>query len=100
LDGRDAYVLQGTGAARQIATFYFDKQSGLLTRVIEYANSAAGRVPTQIDYSDYRSVTGVMLPFKWTYAWLRGREEYALTEVQPNVPIDAAKFAKPSQRPR
>ena len=95
LDGRDVYVLQATGAARQIATLYFDKQSGLLTRVIEYANSAAGRVPTQIDYSDYRPVAGVMLPFKWTYGWLRGREEYTLTEVQPNVPVDAAKFAKP-----
>ena len=83
LDGRDVNVVQGTGAAGLLATFYFDKQSGLLNRVIRYANSAVGRVPTQIDYSDYRNVAGVMMPFKWTYSWVSGREEYALTDVQP-----------------
>jgi outer membrane lipoprotein-sorting protein len=98
IDGRDVYVVQGTGAAGMLATFYFDKQTGLLNRMVRYANSAVGRVPTQIDFSDYRSVAGVMMPFKWTYGWVSGREEYALTEVQPNVPVDAAKFAKPVQR--
>jgi hypothetical protein len=98
LDGRDVYAVQGTGAAGLVATFYFDKQSGLLTRVIRYANSAVGRVPTQIDYSDYRPVAGVMMPFKWTYSWVSGREDYTLTQVQPNVSVDAAKFAKPVQR--
>jgi hypothetical protein len=81
-----------------VATFYFDKQSGLLTRVIHYAPSAVGRVPVQFDYSDYRPVAGVMLPFKWTYGWLSGREEYTLTDVQPNVAIDPAKFGKPVPR--
>ena len=100
LDDREVNVVQATGAARQVATFYFDKQSGLLTRVIHYAASAVGRVPVQIDYSDYRPVAGVMLPFKWTYGWLSGREEYTLTEVQPNVSIDAAKFGKPLARAR
>jgi hypothetical protein len=98
IDGRDVYVVQGTGIQNFIATFYFDKQTGLLTRMIHYANSAVGRVPTQIDYSDYRPVAGVMMPFKWTYGWVSGREEYALTDVQPNVAVDAAKFAKPVPR--
>jgi hypothetical protein len=100
LDGREVNVLQGTTAARLIATFYFDKQTGLLNRVVHYALSAVGRVPVQIDYSDYRPVAGVMMPFKYTYGWLSGREEYTLTEVQPNVPIDAAKFSRPVVRPK
>jgi len=99
LDGKDVYVVQGTGAGL-VATFYFDKQTGLLTRFVRYAGSAMGRVPTQIDYSDYRRVAGVMMPFKYTFGWVSGREEYAITEVQPNVPVDAAKFAKPVQRAR
>ncbi len=66
LDGHDVYVVQGR-ATGILATFYFDKQTGLLTRMIRYANSAVGRVPTQIDYSDYRAVAGVMMPFKWTF---------------------------------
>lgn len=98
LNGRDVNVIQGTGASGLVATFYFDKQTGLLTRMVRYAGSAVGRVPTQIDYSDYRAVAGVMMPFKWTYAWVSGQEEYTISDVQPNVAVDAGKFAKPVQR--
>jgi photosynthetic reaction center cytochrome c subunit len=98
LEGKDVYVLQGTGANGLLATFYFDKQSGLLTRMIRYAASAVGRVPTQIDYSDYRAVNGVKMPYKWVYGWVSGQEEYALTDIQPNVAVDAARFAKPVPR--
>jgi hypothetical protein len=98
VNGRPVYVVQGTGASGLVATFYFDKQTGLLTRMVRYAASAVGRVPTQIDYSDYRPVNGVMMSYKWTYGWISGREEYTITQVQPNVPVDAAKFAKPVQR--
>jgi hypothetical protein len=98
VDGHDVNVVQGTGPSGLVATFYFDKQSGLLTRVIRYATSAMGRVPTQWDYSDYRPVAGVMIPFKFTYGWISGREEYTLTDVQPNATIDATKFGKPVQR--
>ena len=98
IDGHDVYVVQGTRAPGFVATFYFDKQSGLLTRMVRYANSAVGRVPTQIDFSDYRPVAGVMIPFKRIFGWVSGREEFTLTEVQPNVAIDAAKFAKPVAR--
>jgi hypothetical protein len=57
-------------------------------------------VPTQWDYSDYRSVGGVMMPFKFTYSWISGREDYTLKEIQPNVPIDPTKFEMPVQRAR
>jgi len=97
LDGHDVYVVQGT-VPGLVATFYFDTKTGLLTRMVRYANSAVGRVPTQLDYSDYRPVAGVMMPFKYTYGWVSGQEEYTITDVQPNAPVDAAKFARPVQR--
>jgi photosynthetic reaction center cytochrome c subunit len=98
IDGRDVYVLQGTRPPGFAATFYFDQKTGLLRRMVRYATSVVGRVPTQYDYSDYRPVAGVLMPFKWTFGWVSGREDYALTEVQPNVPVDASKFAKPVPR--
>jgi photosynthetic reaction center cytochrome c subunit len=94
--GRSVNVLQGTGTGGFTATLYFDVESGLLTRVVRYANSVMGRVPTQFDYEDYREVAGVKIPFKWTFAWVSGRDVVQLTDVQPNVAIDAAKFAKPA----
>jgi hypothetical protein len=95
IDGRDIYVVQGTRPPGFAATFYFDQKTGLLRRMVRYANSVVGRVPTQYDYSDYRPVAGVLMPFKWTFGWVSGREDYALTEVQPNAPVDDSKFAKP-----
>jgi photosynthetic reaction center cytochrome c subunit len=95
VDDKEVRVVQGTGPSGLVGTFYFDKESGLMVRMVRYNNSAMGRVPTQIDYSDYRDVAGVKMPYKWSYAWLSGREEFSLTEVQPNVAVDAAKFGKP-----
>jgi outer membrane lipoprotein-sorting protein len=53
-------------------------------------------MPTQFDYSDYREVAGVKMPFRWTMTWLDGRENVELSDVLPNVSIDAAKFGKPA----
>jgi outer membrane lipoprotein-sorting protein len=61
-----------------------------------FAASPVGRIPTQFDFSDYREVAGVKMPFRWTMTWLDGRENVELSDVQANVAIDAAKFAKPA----
>ena len=100
IDGHEVNVIQGSGPSGLVATFYFDKESGLLARMVRYANSAMGRVPTQTDYADYRPVAGVMLPFRWTFSWLDGRDRVVLTDIQPNVPVDAVKFARPVPRSR
>lgn len=44
---------------------------------------------------EYREVNGVKRPFRWTGSWLGGRSTFELTDVQPNVHIDAARFAQP-----
>ena len=96
IENHKVQVVQGTSASgNAIATLYFDMESGLLVRLVRYANSPVGRIPTQYDYSDYREVAGVKMPFRWTMTWLDGRENVELTEVRPNVAIEPAKFAKP-----
>src|SRR5262245_57153299 len=96
INGKDVHVVQGTGPSGLVATFYFDKQSGLLVRMQRYVNSPVGRVPTQLDYEDYRPVARVMMPFKYSYSWLSGRDEFTITDVQANVAIDPTKFARPT----
>ena len=96
IDGHDVDVVQGTGPRGLLATLYFDRQSGLLVRVVRYGKSPVGRVPTQFDYGDYRDVGGIKFPFKITFSWLDGRDAYQLTEVKTNVPIDEARFVKPA----
>ncbi len=89
-------VVQGTGPRGLLVTLYFDKQTGLLLRELRYGNSPIGRVPTQIDFADYRDVNGIKLPFRITYAWLDGRDAIELREIKTNVPVDEAKFGKPA----
>jgi hypothetical protein len=94
--GKDVWLIQGNGARRSMASLYFDQQSGLLVRIVRYTPSAIGRVPTQIDYSDYRDVGGIKLPYRWTFGWLDGRDNFQFSEIKLNVPIDAAKFGEPN----
>jgi hypothetical protein len=95
IDDRDVQVVQGSSTSGTLATMYFDASSGLLVRMVRYADSRVGRLPTQFDYADYRDVAGVKMPFKWKMTWLDGFEDLTLTEIRPNVSIDAARFAKP-----
>jgi photosynthetic reaction center cytochrome c subunit len=95
LGDREVYVLSGLREGQPPVQLYFDEQSGFLLRLVRYAESPLGRNPTQIDYSDYRGADGMKIPFQWTIARPGGRFTIQVDQVQQNVPIDAAKFAKP-----
>jgi outer membrane lipoprotein-sorting protein len=94
LNDRSVLAVQGTKGAA-LVTMYFDEETGLLTRLVRSTPSVVGRLPVQTDYSDYRDVAGVKIPFKWTTTWLDGRSTFDLSEVQTNVTVDAARFARP-----
>jgi photosynthetic reaction center cytochrome c subunit len=93
---REVYVVSGTRAAQQPMKFYFDEESGLLLRLVRYAESPLGLLPTQIDYSDYREVDGVRTPFRWRIARPDGSSTIQLQQVRQNGPIDDSRFAKPT----
>jgi hypothetical protein len=92
-------VVQGTGPRGLLVTLYFDRQSGLLLRELRYGGSPIGRIPTQIDFADYRDVNGIKLPFRITFAWLDGRDSIILNDIRTNVPIDQLKFGRPAPLP-
>jgi photosynthetic reaction center cytochrome c subunit len=99
LDDKDMIVVQGTAnGGRAPVKLYFDKESGLLVRQMRYADTLIGRVPIQVDYSDYRDVAGagVKLPFHVITTWTDGRSDVLLTSAETNVAIDATKFNQPS----
>ena len=98
IDDKDVVVVQGTAnGGRSPVKLYFDKQSGLLVRQVRYADTIIGRVPIQVDYSDYRDVAraGVKLPFHVVTTWTDGRSDVLLTSAEINGAIDAAKFNQP-----
>src|SRR5579871_5632660 len=96
LQNHSVDVVQGTGSRGLLVTLYFDKDTHLLLREIRYGAGPIGRVPTQIDYGNYKDVNGLKLPFRITYAWLDGRDAIELDSYKLNVPIDEKKFGRPA----
>ena len=95
IDGHAVYVVTGLSEGEPPVRLYFDQSSGLLLRLVRYADTPVGRNPTQIDYADYREVDGIKLPLRWTLARPNGRFTIQIKDVQQNVPIDDGKFVKP-----
>lgn len=95
INDRDVDLVQGTGPGGILATLYFDRKSHLLVRIVRYSKSPIGRVPTQVDYSDYRDIGGIKFPFQYTFSWLDGKDSFKLNDVKTNVAIDVQKFERP-----
>ena len=89
-------TLIGSGPGRPPVRLYFDQKSGLLIRMVRYAETPVGRNPTQIDYADYRDAGGAKIPFRWTLSRPNGRFTIQIAEAKVNVPVDDARFAKPA----
>jgi len=104
IDGADVDVIQGNLPARpgeavgMVGTLYFDQKTHLLKRYIRYANTIIGRIPTQVDLSDYRPVNGVLMPFKYSYAWVSERDDWTFQNYDVNPQIDQTKFNRPDPK--
>jgi outer membrane lipoprotein-sorting protein len=96
IEDREVHVIQGIARGGSRVKLYFDSKTGLLARQLRYTNTIVGTIPIQTDYSDYREIADVKIPFRWVVTWTGGQSTMQLNEVQPNVPIDAARFSKPA----
>jgi len=96
IDDHDVQVIEGNAPGGTPIKLYFDKKSGLLVRQTRFTNTMVGLIPTHIEYSDYRDVNGVKIPFHYVTTWTDGQTTTQLTSVQANAPINAAKFDKPA----
>jgi photosynthetic reaction center cytochrome c subunit len=92
----EAYVVLGFRSGKPPVQLFFSKASGLLLRMVCLTQTAVGRLPQQTDYSDYREVNGVKVPFRWTVAHPGGQSTVQVTQVQQNVPINDSKFSIPA----
>src|SRR5687768_1971421 len=73
IDGRDIQLLQGSNPGELPVNLYFDEESGLLVRTVRWSRTSVGTVPTQTDYSEYRDVAGVKMPFHIVMTWTNGK---------------------------
>lgn len=96
IGGRDAYVISCKKMGQPPVKLYFDEQSGQLVRLVRFAESPLGLVPTQIDYDDYRALDSVQVPYRRTVARPGESSTIQLEQIRQNIPIDDAKFGRPT----
>lgn len=94
---REAYVITWPVDERRTQRLYFDTQTGLLLRVVTYMNTVLGRIPSQVDFEDYRDVEGVKLPFTLRQTSVDSRSDTTrkFDEVKANVPANDTQFNPP-----
>ena len=97
IDDRLVSIVQGANPESGLlpVNLYFDNETGLLARLVRWNGTPLGPVPTQIDYDDYRDVADVKMPFTWTVSKTYMQHTIKLSDVQVNVPVDAARFVTP-----
>ena len=81
----ETMVVLGLSDHQPPVKLYFDKSSGLLVRMVHYADTPLGLNPTQVDFADYREVGGVKTPYRWTIARPSGAFTIQVDEVEQNV---------------
>jgi hypothetical protein len=98
IEGQDAYVLRGTSAGNVRERLYFDVQTGLLVRRVTVVSTSIGNIPEQVDFTDYRDVDGVKMPFMVRISTIDPfvSATRKFTEIKLNVPVDEKRFSKPA----
>ena len=99
INGQETFLVVGRNDGQPPLQLYFERQSGLLLRLVRFAETPLGRNPTQIDYADYRDAGEVKLPFRWTLARPGNRFTIQIDQLQHNIPVDDAKFVAPPPAP-
>jgi hypothetical protein len=89
-------VIQGSPAQYVTEQFMFDSSSGLLVRrIARTATGLRGQLVEQFDYSDYRVVAGVKLPFEVRRSNWNTFDTFKVTDIKANTMIADARFIKP-----
>jgi hypothetical protein len=63
VNNRETYLVTIADSSTQFTQLFFDVETGLLLRRVNVTNTMLGPLNVQWDFSDYRDVSGLKLPF-------------------------------------
>lgn len=97
IGGRSVYIIDATpaeGGPPDQASF--DAQTGYLVRMVtQHHNDDGSIAPIEEDFSDYRAVDDVKIPFNLHQSGSEVDFTIQLENVRQNVPVDDTRFSKP-----
>lgn len=92
----DVYVVEYSSQKNETTKLSFDAETGLLLRSEESITKPEGTSTMKLDMDDYRSVNGMMFPFRMKRTEKGSVIKMRLTQVKGNVSIDDEMFLKPA----
>jgi len=95
VDGRSAFVVRARTEDGREERFFLDAVSGLLLRALRFQRTPLGDIPEQTDYSDYREIDGVKLPFTIRHVVPDREDTVTVTEIAQNGDVSPSLFSPP-----
>jgi zinc protease len=96
IDDRDAYVVEASSGDLGTDKIYFDAQNGLVLRIVGQHHTLDGPATFTEDFSDFREVDGIKLPYTVRQESPSSTFTIKFTEIRHNEAIEDASFAKPA----
>ncbi|HEV2859585.1 MAG TPA: c-type cytochrome [Pyrinomonadaceae bacterium] len=94
---RDAVVVVDRPSETVSRRYFFDAQTGLLLRISTLKETVLSPIPEQVDFEDYRDVSGAKLPFVVRLSAIDTYDSFTrkITDVRPGVAVDDKTFEMP-----
>jgi outer membrane lipoprotein-sorting protein len=100
IDGDPVEILRGSNPEDRYPVELYVDDDGVLRRILRWTSTGSGPVPVRMDFSDYRDVGGVLMPYQVVLTWTNGQSTLTFEDLQTNVAIDDAIFGRPQpERP-
>lgn len=96
IDDRDAYIVEASSSDLGTDKIYFDTQNGLVLRIVGQHHTMDGPATFTEDFSDFREVDGIKLPYTVHQESPSSTFTIKFTEIRHNEAIEDARFAKPA----
>ncbi|HEV7891398.1 MAG TPA: c-type cytochrome [Pyrinomonadaceae bacterium] len=97
LNDRDVIVVVDRPSETVQRRYFFDAETGLLTRLVTLTDALLNNLPEQVDFEDYRDVDGAKVPFVVRVSAIDTFNSYTrtFTEVRHGVPVEDKLFDMP-----
>ncbi len=97
VDSDTAYEVKGSLSKYLSDKLFFDVNTGLLIRKIQYNQTPLGNIQVQTDYKDYKNVDGVLIPFTVHTAGYDFNQTINYSNITANTEIADKMFEMPAK---
>lgn len=97
VNDRDVIVVADRPSETVQRRYFFDAETGLLTRIVTLTDALLNNLPEQVDFEDYRDVDGAKVPFVVRVSAIDTFNSYTrtFTEIRHGVPVEDKLFDMP-----